>query len=74
MKYTEEELLKAIEYACGYQKASDYQNVGHYLMAEFKSVEEADSAITKVLDELADTNNNSANQITIEDINTYLNE
>jgi hypothetical protein len=32
--YTEEELLKAIEYACEYQKATDYQTAGKLLIVD----------------------------------------
>jgi len=56
--YTEKELLKAVEYGCNYQKASDYQTAGHFLLEEFKTVSNADIEIGKLLDELYDTNSN----------------
>lgn len=32
--YTEEELLKAMKYACEYQKATDYQTAGKLLIVD----------------------------------------
>lgn len=69
--YTEKELLKAIEYACGYQKGSDYQLAGRYLLNEFESVKQADTASELLLDELSG-NTNSSKEITIDEINEYL--
>ena len=64
--YTEKELLKAIEYACNYQKACDYQSAGHFLIEDEPKIEE-------LLDELSDTDKNSASEITLEEIHEYIN-
>lgn len=69
--YTEKELLLAIEYACGYQKAEDYQQAGHIAMQDFLTVDEADTAIGKTLDYLCSTENTSK-EITIQEINEYI--
>lgn len=66
--YTEAELLKAIEYACGYQKASDYQAAGHHLIVD------GEPDTVALLDELSDTENNKHKEITIQEINEYINE
>lgn len=72
MELTEQQLLKAVEFACNYQKACDYQTVGHHLLENFETVTDADMAITKVLDDLCDTNTNGAKEITIEEIKKYI--
>lgn len=36
--YTEAELLKAVEYACEYQKACDYQTAGRLLIVDGSEV------------------------------------
>lgn len=73
MEITEEQLLKAVEYGCNYQKACDFQTAGHYLLEKFETVKDADMAISKALDELYDTNTNSAKEISIEEVNDYIN-
>lgn len=79
--YTEEELLKAVEYACGMQKAEDYSISGHLLLLD--DDEERDSliklihlkkAVISVLDILSDTDTSEAKNITIEEINEYIDE
>lgn len=72
--YTEKELLKAVEYACNYQKACDYQDAGHYLVEMYNTVDDANKAMVDVLDLLADTNKNSASEITINEINEHLDQ
>ena len=42
--YTEDQLLKAIEYACSYQKAHDYQTAGKFLI-----VDESDLKVNSIL-------------------------
>ena len=69
--YTEEELKLAIEYACGMQKAEDYQMAGDKLLESFKTVDEADKAIVETLDYLC-SDNNISKQITMEEINEYI--
>lgn len=69
--YTEEELKLAIEYACSYQKAEDYQEVGNITSEDFKNVDEADKAIGKALDYLCSAETIS-NQISIEEISEYI--
>lgn len=62
-------VLKAIEYACGYQKGASYQVIGamiHNSTENFTDVE------TKILDELADSDNNAHKEITIQDIDDYI--
>lgn len=66
--YTKEELLKAVEYACGYQKASDYQMAGHHLIEDVVT----DEHCANLLDELHNTDKNSASEISIEDMHEYL--
>lgn len=70
--YTEQELLKAIEYACNYQKACDYQEAGHYLVEMYTTIDDANKAMVDVLDLLADTNKNNASEISVDEINEYL--
>ncbi|HZY40122.1 MAG TPA: hypothetical protein VFE53_25895 [Mucilaginibacter sp.] len=48
--YTEEELLKAMKYACEYQKATDYQTAGKLLIVD-ESELSANSIL--LLDELS---------------------
>lgn len=67
--YSEKELLKAIDLACGLQKAEDYQVAGGILIVDEPVTD--DHAI-KVLDYLADTDNNESKSITIKDIEEHL--
>lgn len=67
--YTEEFILKAIEYACGYQKGTDYQIAGHFLIEDNVNDEKH---IIPLLDELADVDNNSHKEISIQDIIDYI--
>lgn len=70
--YTEEELKLAIEYACGYQKAECYQEIGGNIFAdEVKSVQEADEMMGRALDYLSSSDNISK-EITIEEVNEYI--
>lgn len=68
--YTQEQLLKAVEYACGYQKASSYQEIAH--VEGFWDIDER--IFKEIMDNLADVDNNAHKEITIEDIDDYLNE
>jgi len=69
--YSEEDLKKAIEWACSYQKATSYQEIANILLADnYKPTDED----IKVLDNLADCDNNCHSEITIEDIHDYLDE
>lgn len=68
--YTEEELKKAVEYACGMQKAEDYQIVGTCLIG----APDIEKAIENTLNYLYDTDNNDSKNITIEEINEHLAE
>jgi isocitrate/isopropylmalate dehydrogenase len=63
--YTEKELLKAIEYACGYQKASDYQTAGKLLIVDKSDLQQN---IETLLNELASTNENVHKEIELRDI------
>jgi hypothetical protein len=69
--YTQAELLKAIEYACGYQKASSYQDIGQILLSEGYDTTPQD---VQILDNLSDCDNNNHEEITLEDIHEYLDE
>ncbi len=68
--YTEQEVLKIVNLACGLQKAEDYQEVGNMIVGE--SMHNHSSMCKSVLDYLADCNNNYHKSITIEDINDHL--
>lgn len=70
--YTEKELLKAIEYACGYQKADSYQWVANIVLKENKR--EPTPEELETLDYLWDCDINGSKDITLEDINEYLDE
>ena len=70
--YTEEEVLKIVYYACGIQKAEDYQEVGNMIVGE--SMHSHNSICKSVLDYLYDCDNNCHKSITIEDINDHLDE
>lgn len=72
--YTEQELILAVKYACEYQKAEDYQLAGCNLIPLEGNSKETDTAIIKVLDELADCENNEAGNITLEDLHEYFDE
>lgn len=52
------------------QKAEDYQTAGHHLIG----AEDQDKAIEDTLNNLCDTDNNIYKEITIEEIDEYLNE
>jgi hypothetical protein len=67
--YTQEEVLKAIKYACSMQKAQDYQDAGEKLIVEEKELKDG---VIGILDLLCDSDNNEAKNITIEEINEYL--
>lgn len=71
--YTEQELLKAVEYACGYQKACSYQEIGGVIADGEDHKCTHDEIMAFILDNLCDTDKNCAKKITIEDINEYLN-
>jgi hypothetical protein len=62
--YTEAELLKAIKYACEYQKATDYQTAGRLLIVDDSELK-ANSIL--LLDELA-SDTNAASEIKVKDI------
>ena len=68
MLYSEKDLLKAINYACGMQKAEDYQVAGNLL------IDPKENATENLLNYLCDTDNNESKTITIKDINEYLSE
>lgn len=78
--YTESELLKVVEYACSTQKAEDYSISSHLLILDDKHPDsfihliELERAVIYTLDILAETDTNEARNITIEDINDYLDE
>lgn len=67
--YTQEELLKAIGYACGMQKAQDYQDAGNHLIVDQSELK---TSVVQLLDLLSDSDNNNSQTITIEEINDYL--
>lgn len=67
--YSEEDLKKAIDYACGYQKANSYTIINNLLTVEGYDQTEHDKA---VLEELSNCDSNAAHEITLEDINDYL--
>jgi hypothetical protein len=67
--YTQEELLKAIEYACSMQKAQDYQNAGNHLIVDESELK---TGVIQLLDLLSDSDDNDAKNITIEEINEHL--
>lgn len=69
--YTEEEVLKIINYACGLQKAEDYQVAGNMLLVDNVDIV---SVREQLLNYLCDTDNNESKNITIEIINEYLEE
>jgi hypothetical protein len=62
--YTEAEILKAMEYACEYQKALDYQAAGKLLMVESNQL--TDNSIL-LLDELSN-NKTAISEINLGDI------
>jgi len=62
--YTEAELLQAIEYACEYQKACDYQTAGRLLIVDENEL--PGNAIL-LLDDLSD-DNNAFSEIELKDI------
>lgn len=62
--YTEAELLKAIEYACQYQKACDYQTAGRFLIVDDSELH-PNSVL--LLDELC-TDESAFSEIEIKDI------
>ncbi len=64
--YTEVELLKAIEWACSYQKACDYQVAGRYLLIENEA--NLPGNIEMLLNDLCDTDINAHNEIKLSDI------
>jgi hypothetical protein len=63
--YTEEDLLKAIKYACEYQKATDYQTAGLHLIVDETELK---GNIEILLNELCDTDKTAHNEIEISDI------
>jgi hypothetical protein len=67
--YTQEELLKAIEYACNTQKAQDYQDAGNHLIVDDSELK---TGAIQLLDLLSDSDDNDAKNITIEEINEHL--
>lgn len=72
--YSEKELLKAIDYACGMQKAEDYQQAGRILIVDRKTIVEPEHLTEQLLSYLCDTDNNEAKSITIKDIEEHLKE
>lgn len=66
--YTQEQLLKAVEYGRRMQKAEDYNTAGGYLIGTV----DIDYAIKNTLDDLSD--DKLYCEITIEEIDEYLNE
>ena len=69
--YTQQELLRAVQYACEYQKACDYQEAAMILLGDGYKTTNAD---VKVLDLLSDSIINHYNEIPIKDIEDYIKE
>lgn len=72
MLYTEEQVFKIIKYSCEYQKANCYQDIAQ-IFFDTEGYDMSDLDIL-ALDNLANCENNSYKEITIEDINDLLND
>ena len=69
--YTEMQVLKIIKYACVYQKGASYQEIEKLVLRDGRAPSDTEK---KILDNLADPNNNAHLDLTIDDIEEFLEE
>lgn len=69
--YSEQDIRKIVEYACGMQKAEDYQTAGRLLIVDEPDLKQNSILL---LDELAETDTNYSGEITMFEIHKLLSE